>query len=432
MISHFTDNINKRCLSLKPILNYLAVFIVFGGGFVFGSPLLFEIRGSYLIMGLILLLWFPVLKDIIFNKVFLVPFAVLVIFSLYNVLRGLDTLPLLLKQTVGIMANAWWFYIFIKLNHYDIKGLFKIYLNIAFVVALIGIIQEISYLIAFAPGYNYKIFIPFWGLHFNQAHSLLRVNSILPEPAGFCVALLPAVFVSISSFLKPKYRIISRLKALVIIISFVLSFSSTGYAGLFVAIFLATFSRKSFRSVVVAVLLILIVFSVLYYSANDFKLRVDDSLKVIRGQISLKDANFSTFVLSNCTKVAWNSFKSAPLIGSGLGSFELNYQKFITHAEGTYGGEFIIIKDGASLLLRLIPELGSLGLTLLLLFIFKYFLMHKNNTDGHLWIINRAVFLVFLIRLLRVGHYFTDGFFLFFWMYYFSSLQAKEVRCEIA
>jgi len=426
------ENNTKNSSAFKTILNYLAVFIVFSGTFVFRSSDLAEVRGFYFIMALVSFFWLPKIKNIVLNKVFFIPFFLVFILSLYNVWRGLDTFELLMKQALGISINALWFYMLIKINNYDIKGLFRIYLNIAFVVALIGIIQEVSYLIHFRPGYDYKAFMPpIWMFH--PTHNFLRVNSILPEPAGFCISMLPAVFVSLITFFRNEKKIISRFKAGIIILSFILSFSSTGYLGLFIAIFLAAFRHNSLKRGALALVLILAAFLFLYNFSKDFKARVDDSLKVASAQKSLVDANLSVFALYSNAKVAYGSFRISPFIGSGLGSHELNYRKFISGITGSNNaGGFVNMQDAASLFLRLVSETGLLGIALVFFFIYRFHLGTREDDMGFLWIINNSALLFILIRLLRVGHYFTDGFFLFFWMYYFSNLQAKGLNREVA
>jgi len=425
------ENNTYHASALKTILNYFAVFIVFSGTFVFTTSQFVEMRGFYFIMALISFFWLPKIRDLVFNRVFFIPFFIIIILSFYNVWRGFDTFDLLIKQVLGISINALWFYMLIRINDYDIKSLFRIYLNIAFVVALIGVIQEVSYLFKFQPGYDYKAFLPPNWI-FYPTHNFLRVNSILPEPAGFCVSMLPAVFVALITFLTSQKKIIGKFKAGIIILSFILSFSSTGYIGLFIAIFLAIFRYKSLKRAALAVVLVLSVFLFLYNVSRDFKARIDDSLKVASAQKSLGDANLSVFALYSNARVAYSSFKIAPFIGTGLGSHELNYRKFISTITGSSNASgFVNMQDAASLFLRLISETGLLGIVLVLFFIFRFHLSTRQDDMGFLWIINNSALLVILIRLLRVGHYFTDGFFLFFWMYYFSNLQAKGLNREV-
>jgi O-antigen ligase len=408
----------------KTILNYLAVFIVFSGSFVLIAPGFAEIRGFYFIIALITFLWLPVVKDIIFNKVFFIPFIIIVILSLYNVWRGFDTFELLSKQVIGISISAIWFYMLIRLNNYDIRKLFRIYLNIAFIVAVIGIIQEVSYLLNFKPGYDYKIFLSFWTLH--PTHNFIRVNSILPEPAGFCVTMMPAVFVSLVTFFMKERKIIGKLQSGIILSSFILSFSSVGYIGLIAALFLFLFSFKKFKQIILVLFIILAFFLGFYTISKDFKLRVNDSLMVLCGTKNLSSANESTLALFGNARVAYYSFKESPLIGSGLGSHELNYRKFVSIIMGSTSAKgFANIQDGASLFLRIISEMGLFGIVLMMIFIFKFYYGNKKNGVDYLWIINNSALLVIFIRLLRVGHYFTDGFFLFFWMYYFSGLKTN-------
>jgi len=417
---------------LLNVLNYLSVFIVFSGAVIFGNTNSFEVRGSYFIMALVFIFWIPLIKrSIVFNRVFFIPFAAVILFSLLNAARSFTAPHLLAKQAIGISVNALWFYTLIKINRYDIKRLFKIYLDLAFVVSLIGIVQEISFILNFTPGYNYQGFLPYWYLLPKTAHNLLRVNSIMIEPSGLAVVLLPAVFACVTALLKQDYGLVSKVRGIVIVSCFLLTFSSTGYIGLLLAVFFAMFRSRNLKRVLISSGVILLLFFGLYNVSNEFKIRVDDSIDALCGKKDLRDTNFSTFVLYNSAKVAYSSFRSSPVIGTGLGSFELFYEKIFPDLnKDSYFEKFTVIKDGASLFLRLISETGLLGIMFLLIFLIRFFVSFKKGPSWPLWIINNAALLFILIRLIRVGHYFSDGFFLFFWMYYFSRKQAEGAANE--
>lgn len=421
----------KRAISFKNLLNYLAVFIVFAGAITCSYLSFAELRISYVIMGLILLIWLPALNDFNFNNIFLLPFLLILIFSVYNVFLEYDTPRLLFKQALGIFINASWFYMFIKINKEDIKNLFEIYLNIAFIVALIGLIQEISCLVGFKPGYDYSYMLPFWKAHLSSADApylYIRINSILPEPAGFCISMMPAFFVSLVSLLRKRQKILGTFRSLIILVAFILSFSSVGYLGIFFSIFLIILNYRKLKYFVMLTL-IFAIFSFLMYRSNvDFKTRIDDSFGVLLGKADIENTNFSTFASYSNALIVYNNLKNKPFIGSGLGSHELTYMKFINKVINTNLIKgYVNVKDASSLFLRLLSETGIFGLLLFLIFIINFHLKKKADTTDYLWVINNAILAMFIVRLIRVGHYFTDGFFLFFWMYYFSKMQSKKL-----
>ena len=81
---------------------------------------------------------------------------------------------------------------------------------------------------------------------------------------------------------------------------------------------------------------------------------------------------------------------------------------------------FLNVDDANSLFLRLLSETGLFGIIVFFYFLFKSHLLKKRDKSKYLWIISNAILALFLIKLIRSGHYFVNGFFFFFWLYYFS------------
>ena len=67
-------------ITVRKLINYIAIFVVFSGSLTFRGILSFmDLRISYLIMALVLLLCIPFLRGIYFNKTFLFLFGVITI-----------------------------------------------------------------------------------------------------------------------------------------------------------------------------------------------------------------------------------------------------------------------------------------------------------------------------------------------------------------
>jgi len=409
--------LTRQSSLLITILNYLVISVVFAGAFIYKPSDNIELRLSYLIMLVTLLFWFPVLRDLVFNKVFFLPFSLILLTSFYNIVIGNNSVFLFLKQALGIGINALWFYLFLKINDFDVKKIFRIYLNIAFLVALIGIFQQISYLIGFCPGYDYSWFLPFWIPH--PAGNFLRVNSILPEPAGFCVSLAPALFVSLCSAVDNKFAVLNKAKSFLIIAAFLLSFSSVGYLGLVISLILISFSYRKLTKILLFFTLIGVFLVSAFFVSIDFKNRVKDSLEVLRAKADIATVNLSVYALYSNILVVKEAFFEKPLIGFGLGSHELNYDKYFNKViKIRKPRERVNVHDAGSLALRLLSETGILGFGLFIWFLLKFYLRRDVGRNDVFWAINSGLLLFFILRLIRVGHYFTDGFFFFFWLYY--------------
>lgn len=417
---------------MRKLINYIAVFIVFSGALTYRGILPFvDLRISYLIMPLVLLLCMPFLKGVYFNKFFLFLFSIIIIFSLYNVYIGKDTFVLLTKQIIGIFSTSLIFYLLMEVNRYDVKKLFKVYLNLAVLVGLIGLFQELNYLLGFKAGYNFSYIFPSWRLHLSKT-GFLRVNSIMPEPAVFCYSMMPAFFVSISSFSKSNFKFLKKWKSLIIISSVFLSFSLVGYIGMIVSLALLFYNYVKIRYLVIGTMLIAVLIFFAYNNIGDLKMRIDDSIDVLTGKMNLYSANLSTFTLLSNTLVAYESFKDNPVFGSGLGSHEISYNTYIGKVVDVDKViKFLNMQDANSLFLRLLSETGLFGILLFFYFIFKFHVLRKNDKSGYLWLISNAILAMFLIRLLRCGHYFVGGFFFFFWLYYFAGRSSTLAKVEL-
>jgi len=402
-------------------LNYIVVFTIFSSAFTFGNIFSFaDLRISYLIVVLALLSWLLFLKNVYFNKVFFFLFSIIIISSLYNIYIGKDTPGLLVKQVIGISLNAIIFYLLIEINKYDLKRLFKVYLNIAFLVGAIGLFQELSYLLNFKFGYDFHYIIPNWKISISQT-GFLRINSILSEPSSFCYSMLPAFFVSLISFSKNSFRFLTKWKSLIIILSFFLTFSTVGYIGIVISIFLLMYNYRKIRYTFVSIILMFVFVFFLWNNIGDFQVRIGDSIDMLTGKANLRTINLSTFVLFSNSLVAYNSFKDNPIFGSGLGSHKLSYHKYINDiVDVNKISMFLNVDDANSLFSRLLSETGLFGIIIFFYFLFKFHLLKKRDESNYLWIINNAILAMFLIRLIRCGHYFINGFFFFFWLYYFS------------
>lgn len=418
-------------LSIKTIINYVAVFIIFSNALSV-SGRIGELRIAYLLIFLLLSLILPFIKDVNFNRGFIIIFSTLSVFSIYNIYLGNNTPILFVKQFFGIFTSAVFFYLLIKFNRYDTKQLFKIYLNIAYFVALIGIIQEISYSLKFKIGYDYSFFLPNWNISPSEIPFLLRVNSILPEPAHFCGVMMVAFFVSITSFTKYNPGLLSRWKSFVIILSFTFSFSSVGYIGAMFSILILAYNFNKIRYFFIAAMIVLSLFFFMRNYVGEFAARTDSTIAVLTGEGTIEESNLSTFAIMSNALVAYRSLQNNALIGTGLGSHELNYDKHIDIVIDTEKAKTVVNKeDAGSLFLRLVSETGLFGLLLFFVFIIKYYLRKNDDRSNYFWIINNAILCMFIIKLLRYGHYFADGFFFFFWLYYFSKIQSRKLLLNV-
>ncbi|MFH1612137.1 MAG: O-antigen ligase family protein [bacterium] len=308
-----------------------------------------------------------------------------------------------------------------KINENNVVKLFKIYLNISFIMALIAIFQEINYLIGFKYGYDFSFFISKYRLD-STDFGLLRVSGIVSEPSQFAISMMPAVFISMVNLITFKKLFINNFKNLIIIISVLLTFSSLAYIGFLLCLIMILFNLKNSKYVITFMLLFVLLISI-SVNVPEIKERFSGLFSVFTTGFGLENLNLSVFAFASNTLVAYQSFIKNPLFGSGIGSHPISYEKYISKFVDINKEEikeiiFINAADANSLFLRIVSELGLVGMGILFFFIFKFYISRKK--DSFLWIISNAVLSLLLVKLIREGHYFYNGFFFFIWLYYFT------------
>lgn len=404
--------------------NYLLISNIFTGGFVLTTDY-FDFYIAYVFMAFFLLFFLFSKKKISINRNFIYILFFIVACSLLNVLCNENSIFLLLKSLIGFILNGVTYYLLIQLNKNTVQKLFNVYLQIACIVALIGIFQEISFLAGFKYGYDFSYFIPRIVIDDTQL-GMLRVTSIMPEPAHFGAVMAPAVFISILNIIQEKKYFIGRGMSCLIILSVLLSFSLISYLGIAICFILIMFNYRKVKLLVLCAIT-LFVFSLISYKCLPVvRMKINQTAAVISGKIPLEKTNLSTFSFYSNGVIAFKSFMNNPLIGSGIGSHPFSYNKYISQvvSRDTFG-IYINSKDASSLFFRIISETGLLGIFLFFYFLFKFYVPKKKT--GDLWIISNSILCLFILNLIRQGNYFYSGFIFFVWMYYFTSKKNDDL-----
>ena len=437
-------------LEFKVIVNYIMVLTMFLGSFVLLRGA-FDFYLFYIIFFVFLVIAFLNRVEII-NTTFFVLFSVVFFLSIINSSFSGFSVLLVLKQ-LGILFSASAYYLLIKINDYDVDYLFRIYLNVVFFVCLLGLIQEFSFLIKFRYGYDWSFFIPGKRVIYGLS-GLVRIDSIMQEPSVLSIILSPAMFVALNNILTRSSIYMNFFRSIIILSTFVLTFSSTGYMGLFFALILILYRNRFFSLknkrifyLPIALILISILASNFYSKIPDFKNRVDGVTSLLQSSNMLVDA--SVFIWYANFGVTIESLKNTPLFGTGLGTYPEAFDKYVEQFIGpeifknnrdflVHGwGLFVSKNDANSMFLRLLTETGLFGVIILLYFLIKFFIFPKNSskkTDNNfdyynrMSIINNGIFVLILLRLIRYGNYFVDGMFFFIFLYYFSGKIYKETK----
>lgn len=406
--------------------NYLLVFSVFAGGFSFTYPL-FEFCIGYLFVIAFLAAYAWRYRSINVNPIFFIILMVLTVSSAINVYLGNNTVLFMAKQVIGISAMGTAYYLLFKVNNFEIDKLFKTYMRIALIVAAIGIFQEFSYLLGFEYGYNFKFLIPKWGFK-TASCGIMRVNSIFMEPSHYAITMAPAFFVALTNLLrgKPIYMN-SKWGSATIVVSYILTFSAVAYIGVLIGIGLILLSLKKIKHIIAGLILMLLLMYVSYSCVLEIRERVDATIAVVTGETKVNNVHHSIYTVASHAFVAYKSFIDNPVFGHGLGSHPISYERFI-RLGAPYGfwaeGIFVTNQmDAASLFVRLVSETGLVGAIAVLFFIFRFRVNRSDNKK--LYMISNAVFILFILQLIKQGHYFYNGLFFFVWLHYFTKKTEK-------
>ncbi|HTF20483.1 MAG TPA: O-antigen ligase family protein [Chryseolinea sp.] len=336
-----------------------------------------------------------------------------------------------IRQLILIGFNMLFAYLLVSAYGYDVRELFKDYTDLIFVASIVGIIQLVSQIAGFKYGADYS-YLGFDMQNFDM--QLWVAQSWFQEPAYLATAFLPVAFAAICRLMGIT-EIISKGKAITILIVLILSQAATGLIGILLSIAIITARRYSFlRSPVlmVAAIVLIVATSWGFYSIPKIKKRVDDTGKLFFDEhVSASDiesVNASTYAIYSNFRIVRAAFMDSPFYGSGLGTYESIYHTYVHRVmppNRMTDSLELNMRDANSLFLRLIAETGILGLFLFFLFVALNRIRDVNlkrlaNDQLDFWIINSGVYVVIIVRFIRLGHYTMLGFVLMLIIYYLS------------
>lgn len=386
---------------------------------------------------LVIIVMFPALalKHKTLESNLIIILCYLFILGILNVLWKNNELFQFVKVFVSIFIYYWFFFLIIRDAQFDLLSLFKLYYKYAVVTAVIGLIQFFSFLIGFKPGYNYSwLGLRIIGTAELAGTNLYPVHSILGEPAAFAILISPAIYIAVSQLSGQKSLINfgKKWQAIVVLIAYLLTQSSTGYVLLLIVLVLVNFKKINFLKLSLVAALIPLVTFALYTVSPKFSDRLDSSVGLITGSIVMdavekgERTNGSSLVLFNHFIIAKANVSDHPF-GTGLGSHHVAFAKYNTLQTWFtgYGPDSIVlnIHDANSLFSRILSEIGYLGIICTFIFIYRHFL---RTGPYHVIVINHASLTIILASFLRGGPYFNFGLPFFVYCYYYSSKFLKQ------
>ncbi len=352
-----------------------------------------------------------------------------------QVIAGNNTAFLFGKIYISISAAILFSFYVVRFFKYDLRGIIRLYITGVLIVCGFGIIQFISSLIGFSPGYDFTWFFPSHNYVFENG--MLRINSYYSEPSIIAQSLSPAFFLSLCRVLSIKPFFVKRWEAFVIIFIYVFSLSSLAFIAIFFSILLLGLHYLSLKRIIYIGLLIGISVPVLLANMHGLKKRVGSALIILKND-DLTGKNHSidasTFTLYNNLMVAKENISRHPFTGTGLGSHQIAFFKYsLTRTNPLFAHmpEYNY-NDAGSLFVRVLSEMGVIGMFFYIIFLFFNFVKRsKKYSTNEYWIISTACLLIVLVSFVRKGHYFNYGILLFMVMYYYNHKNFKIFKKEL-
>lgn len=309
-------------------------------------------------------------------------------------------------KTLGILSiYIVTFYNYIKQTD-DKEKIIKILYDIAFVYSLIGIIQEIGYLLKIQVLYDFSY------LGINNAVSIsgnmMRITSLLTEPAHFATIIIPGICIVVIDYFKIyRFKFNKRYKNMCFFIASILTFSLVVYTTIgTIFIYNLLFVSKNIKYKMKIIILIITIFF-------GVSVIVPESLLIINQKIEslfnlnegLDTNNLSGFAVVSNIRIALENLRQGSIFGSGLDSHIKTYFKYI---DQLYSNVVMYLNytDAGSLYTRILSEFGILGILSYIIFIIKSISISINNKYNHGMLAIRHICIITIITIgLRNGSY---------------------------
>ena len=315
----------------------------------------------------------------------------------------------MLKKILGIAVLSITFYKYVYHYRNKLQEIFAVFLYVSIIISFVAIIQQIGWILKIPWMYDFN----YLGIN-NYIHTIgpvIRSTSIASEPAHLAYMLVPSFFIAFGSILSNKIPFhMSFFKRWVVVIAMLLSFSLIGYFSMIVCVLYLFIYLKTdtLKKLFISLFLfpIISITAALNFGnvANRFSYMINNSFEV-------NSSTLSQWGLISNLYVAFSSLINNPL-GTGIQTHQYNYDKYFVDL--SFLGTIRINEiDANSLILRMISELGIIGISIMILFYF-FFRIRNNKYFFELYfILNTSSFLFIYLYAIRNGGYLDPMLWLF-------------------
>jgi len=409
-------------VNVRTASTFLGALSVFLYGYTLPGVTLNLFLGVFVLM-LAAMTLFLAQGPLLIQKPVLVALIVVLSVGAVGVMLGRGSISSYLIQAIGISLVTLCATVVVSGGGALSAKIFPTYLELSFVFALVAITELLLGLL----GIYFEFLTPRIDYAFLNMH---RISGLAMEPSHYCFIMTPSVVAILISALLGR-PCMSRGKSILIVASYILTFSSVGIFMLSLILLAFLFRRSSLSSVAAKAVLTIGVIAV-FVVIPQINTRVMDTYDVF-ASAEYANVNLSSLTLYKNFLVSLNSAVDQPLFGAGLGGHEQNYFKYLP-ATLTTQGINLNEKDASSLLLRLVSEFGlpfTLTFYLSALLLWAGF-PDRRDPDPIFWkkLTSTAILGLIIANSLRSGNYIIHGFPFFLVLYYevYRSLKYGDVR----
>jgi hypothetical protein len=327
-------------------------------------------------------------------------------FSLFGALSAGTPLNAPASQILGISLLSVYFFCALTTLGLPLNRWMELYIPGAFVIAIFGLVK-------WAVG-------PVFHLGGDP-----RLTSIYSEPSYFVYVTLPAVGYCANIFINERRY---GWETLIFLLSYALADSVIGFFGLLLIAILIFAPRLKGWQLLVSAVATLGLITAVYVASDNVRSRANEFVTAAAKQ-GLSGTGNTTFAFLSNVYVASQSFLAHPLTGVGIGGYANTYDKYISNVLGSdslgnanqdlVNADLELNRDdAASMFLRVTAELGMPGIAVLLAFLIA---CARVRGQGYT-LIRNATLPYLVVRMTRMGHYFTVELYFFAGMYLLNYL----------
>lgn len=336
-------------------------------------------------------------------KMLVVLATVIALHGIANVMLGNDKINLLVIQAGAIAVCYISFSTLIR--KCSISEIFNVYWKVALAMALFGLVEVFLGLLNVS---NVPLFFTFTKPWYCVL-GVVKLAALCREPSFLGYFLAPAVYLVLSNILSPETidksfaPLRKKWQGICICSAYLLTFSGVAYFGAFIMLVVIWWKKGVSLWKIMIPIVILITVTMAYTYVPDIHVRVDDTVAVFLGDSSGGLVNLSSYTYYANYSVVKQSFINNYGLGSGLGSYQVMFDKYNI---GAWGDSALALnrEDANSAFFRILTELGVVGIVAAMWFLFRFMPKKKNTLTCY----SSAIFCLFVMFLLRQGNY-THG-----------------------